>query len=199
MASKSATQPDYFSLQIAEAKRFHIPPGPLNSKSLTVVSGGCEHCSPHYKIQRPGFPYLGVEFVAQGRGKLTLNGNSCDLAAGIIFTYGPGIPQEILSDPRDTLVKYFVDFTGNPAKEIVDQYGPLPGTVAQTTDPSSIISIFDDLIRNGLRDTPFSARITSAILEHLLLKIAETTIPLGSAGLPAFATYRRCRQWLCRH
>jgi AraC-like DNA-binding protein len=192
MAIRPGTQPDYFSLQIAEAKRFHMPPGPLKTKALTVVSGGCEHCSPHYEIQRSGFPCWGMEFVAQGRGKLTLNGNSCDLAAGTIFTYGPGIPQEIRSDPHDTLVKYFVDFTGKRATEILDQYG----TAVQTSDPSAIISIFDDLIRNGLRDTPFSARITAVLLEHLLLKIAETAIPLGSAGLPAFATYRRCRQWI---
>jgi AraC-like DNA-binding protein len=60
--------------------------------------------------------------------------------------------------------------------------------------PGEVMAVFDELIRNGLCDTPFSGRIATAILEHLLLKIAETAIPNGSSTSPAFATYQRCRR-----
>jgi AraC-like DNA-binding protein len=61
------------------------------------------------------------------------------------------------------------------------------------------MNIFDDLISNGLRNTPFSGRIAVLQLDHLLLKIDETKIPFGSSATPAFASYRRCRQWIEDH
>jgi AraC-like DNA-binding protein len=199
MGSTPAEQPNFFSLQIAEARRFHIDLNPPKDALLSVVSGGCEHCSADYEIHRASFPYFGIEFVTQGRGKLTLDGRSYDLVPGTVFAYGPRISQDIISDQRERLVKYFVDFTGKHAKRLLDQYGPRPGHVVQTSAPGEMIALFDELIRNGLRSTPFTPRIGAALVEYLILKIADTTIPLGSFGTPAFATYRKCRQWILDH
>ena len=56
--------------------------------------------------------------------------------------------------------------------------------------------LFDDLIRTGLRGTPFSARMAEVLVKYLILKIAETAIPLGATDSPSFATYRRCQQYI---
>jgi AraC-like DNA-binding protein len=54
--------------------------------------------------------------------------------------------------------------------------------------------VFDDLIRTGQRQTPFTSRICRTILEHISLKVAETAVPLGTIGSAAFETYQQCRQ-----
>ena len=188
------SEPDFFSLQIAEARRFYTDLRPAKDVPLAVVSGGREHCASNYEIHRSTFPFFGIEFVAQGRGTLTLNGATYVLSTGTLFSYGPGIAQDIAADPDETLVKYFLDFTGKRAARFLEQYGPRPGQVAQTSAPGEVMAAWDEIIRNGALATPFSGRIAAVLLEYLLLKIAETAIPYGTSGTPAFATFRRCRQ-----
>ena len=191
--------PDFFSLQIAKARRFHMDLRPPRDVPLAVISGGCEHCSSNYEIHRSTFPFWGIEFVAQGKGTLTLNGKLHPLTPGTLFSYGPDIPQDIVADPAETMVKYFIDFTGKRARSLLERFGPPPGSVVQTSAPGEVMGAWDEIIRNGQRDTPFSPGIAAVLLEYLLMKIAETAIPFGTSGTPAFATYRRCRQWIEEH
>jgi AraC-like DNA-binding protein len=199
VTNKASRPPEFFSAQVAKARRFYLDLKPSRHGPLTVVCGGCEHCTPDYEIHRSGFPYWSIEFVAQGKGTLRLKGRTYPLGPGTLFSYGPRISQDICSDPHETLVKYFVDFTGKQAEPLLRRYGPAPGHVLQTSAPGEILDLFDDLIRNGLRDTPYSPRISVVLLEHLALKVAEAAIPYGSAGTPAFATYRRCLQEIEDH
>lgn len=192
-------QPGFFSTQIADSKRFHLELNPPAQVELAVVSGGREHCSPDYEIHRASFPFCAIEFVAEGRGKVVFDGTAHEIHAGSVFSYGPCTSHAIHTDPQDRLVKYFVDFTGSRASALLQSLGPQPGLVVQTSVPGEVLALFDDLIRNGLNHTPFSPAIAAVILEHLLLKIAETTIPSGTSGSPAFATYRRCRQYIHEH
>jgi AraC-like DNA-binding protein len=196
---EASQQPEFFSVQIMEARRFCLDLNPPPGTRLAVVCGGNENCALDYVVRRSTFPYWGIEFVAQGQGRLTLAGRSHELAAGTVFSYGPDIPQEIIPDSRGTLVKYFVDFTGTEAEPLLQHYGPVPGSVIQTSAPNEVLALFDSLIREGLSGTPLGPQITTAILEHLILKIADTAIPAGAADTPAFSTYRRCQRYLEAH
>ena len=191
--------PGFYSAQISDARRFHLELEPPRATPLAVVAGGRENCAPNYEIHRPSFPFWGLEFVAQGHGTVAFGAQRLAILPGSLFGYGPATPHDILTDARNPLVKYFVDFTGTRAATLLPRHGLHPGTVIQTSAPGEIMAILDDLIRTGLHYTPFSGRIAAVILEHLLLKIAETSIPNGSAATPAFATYRRCRQHLQDH
>ena len=193
-AMNNEQAPEYFSLQISEAKRFYLDLKPSRGAPLAVVSGGCEHCAPDYVIHRESFPFHSIEFVAQGRGTLTLNGRRHELTAGAVFSYGPEIPHRIVSDPERRLVKYFVDFAGSEAGPLLRLHAPRPGRMIQTSAPGEMMALFDTLIREGLRNTPYTGRIAALLVRHLALKAAETALPAGSAASPAFATYCRCRQ-----
>jgi AraC-like DNA-binding protein len=189
-------EPEFFSIQIAEARRFCLDLNPPRNVRLAVVCGGIEHCAPDYVVRRSTFPYWGIEFVAQGRGRLTLAGHAHELMAGAVFSYGPGIPIEIVPAGGATLVKYFLDWSGREARMLLERFGPAPGTLIQTSAPNEVVALFDNLIREGLRGAPLSARIVVAILEHLIMKISESAMPAGSADSPAFSTYRRCQRFL---
>ena len=191
--------PDFFSSQVTRARRFYLDLKPVAGERGVVVSGGCEHCAPDYEIHRRSFRYLSIEYVSSGRGELTLDGNHHDLNPGTVFSYGPRIAQNIRTDPDDRLAKYFVDFVGDEPRELLDAARLSPGRLMQTSAPGEITALFENLLRNGERDTPYSARICAAILEQLLLKLAETVMPPGSTTSAAFLTYRRCRQYIEDH
>src|SRR5208283_1994210 len=102
---------------------------------------------------RQNFPYYSVEFLARGKGSLTLAGQDHELRPGTVFSYGPGIAQEIVTDPSDLLIKYFVNFTGTRAPDLLSPPGLAPGSVRQVASPGEIQDLFDDLVRNGLKAT----------------------------------------------
>jgi AraC-like DNA-binding protein len=191
--------PEFFSPQVREARRFYLDLAPPPTEPMAVVCGGCEHCAPDYAIHRGSFPYYSLEFVAQGKGQLTLADETYPLSAGTVFSYGPNIPQRITTDPADPLVKYFVDFCGARAVELLGQHAPQPGSVGRVFAPAEIQAAFDELIHNGLKATRFSSRVCAVLLEYLILKIAESLMPWEAAQTPAFATYQRCRQYLQAH
>ena len=122
--------PEFFSLQVREARRFYLDLAPPPDSPLAVVCGGRESCAPDYAIRRPTFSYYSIEFVSRGKGSLTLDGSTFSLFPGAVFSYGPGVAQDIVTDPDEPLEKYFVDFTGSEAPELLRRHGLPPGSFA---------------------------------------------------------------------
>jgi AraC-like DNA-binding protein len=187
-------KPAFFSAQVREARWFYLDLAPSPEAPLAVVCGGCEFCQADYAIHRGTFAYTAIEFVAQGRGRLALAGQSCDLLPGSVFTYAPDVPHDITTDPRQALVKYFVNFTGRRGLELLQQHGLTPGSRGRVFAPVEVQEVFDRLIENGLKGTRYSSPLCAALVEYLILKIAESLVPGEAAPTPAFATYQRCRQ-----
>ena len=65
---KKTQEPDFFSKQVTDAKRFFIEGASDRSTKIKVVCGGCEQTHPDFKIDRESFPYFSLEFVAKGKG-----------------------------------------------------------------------------------------------------------------------------------
>jgi len=196
---KAASVPEFFSAQVSEARRFYLDLNPSRARSLVVVSGGCEHCTPDYSIHRSTFPFYSVEFVALGRGLLKLKGREHQLQPGRIFSYGPGVRHDITADPAEPPVKYFVDFAGTRATELLRRCGLPPGSVAQIFPPNEVQSIIEELICAGQRGSPRSPELCGKLLECLLLKAAEARAPLAGAETLSFTTYQQCRQHIQGH
>ncbi len=188
------SSPEFFSPQVHDARRFYLDLAPHARQPLAVVCGGFEVSTPDYSIDRVGFPYHSVEFVAGGKGTLVLAGQAIPLVSGTVFAYGPDVAHRITTDRNDPLAKYFVDFTGRRAARLLQQCGLPPGESGRVFAPSEIQRIFDDLIQNALRPSRLTAQLCKALLEYLLLKIAESLSTWEAAQTPAFATYERCRR-----
>jgi AraC-like DNA-binding protein len=192
-STSRSRKPAFFSAQVREARWFYLDLAPPGDVPLAVVCGGCEVCQADYAIHRGTFAYTAVEFVAQGRGRLTLAGQSCDLLPGSVFSYGPDVAHDITTDPQQPLVKYFVNFTGQRGLDLL-QHGLPPGSRGRVFAPVEIQDVFDHLIDNGLKATRFSSQLCGTLAEYLIVKIAELLVPGQAAQTPAFATYQRCRQ-----
>ncbi len=196
MVSGRTETPEFFSDQVLEANRFYLDTHVRARQPLTVVCGGCEHCRPGYRIDRSDFPFYSIEFVARGRGTVALRDSKHALSAGTVFSYGPGIAHVITTDAGNPLVKYFVDFVGPGAGRMLSKYGPTPGHVVQVVSPEVILRIFDDLIRNGQTDSPYTPMLCSTIAQQLVLKIAETAVAEHAHATAAFSTYQSSREFI---
>jgi AraC-like DNA-binding protein len=196
MPAARRSAPDFFTSHIREARRFYLDLAPPARQPLAVVCGGVEHLAPDFSVDRVTFPYFSIEFVARGKGTLVLSGETVRLLPSSVFAYAPGVPHKIATDSDDPLVKYFVDFSGRRAAELLRQCGLAPGRSGRVLSPGEISRVFDDLIKNGLKSTGLTSQICATLLEYLILKISESLSTFEAAESPAYATYERCRQYI---
>jgi AraC-like DNA-binding protein len=199
-AARSAPPPpEFLSAQVTDARRFYLDLKPRSTRELTVVCGGWEECAPDYTIDRAGFPYLSVEFVASGHGELVLNGRTCPLGPGSVFTYGPGIPHRIRTSPDARLGKYFVDFHGTRARRLLRDAKLAPGTVVELGASTEVRHAFDTLVRLGLQHDRHTTRACALQLELLLLVTMRALQPGTPSERRSLASFERCRQHLDAH
>jgi hypothetical protein len=65
--------PEFFSADVAEARRFYLDLRPPKGRPLVVVCGGLEHCTSDYAIHRETYPFYSIEYVTvNGEGDSTL-------------------------------------------------------------------------------------------------------------------------------
>jgi AraC-like DNA-binding protein len=196
---RAASTPDFFSTKVARARRFHLPFKPLTTPGLAVICGGLEYTVPEYSVQRPSFSFYAIEYVVRGMGRVKLGGHSGTLQAGRVFSYGPGLSQEITGDPSDPLVKYFVDFAGSQAPELLHSCALAPGHFSQVHPASALQPLFDELIQAGLGVRRDSSKLCAKLLECLALKIKLDIVPLEGVNTLAFSTYENCLRYIGRH
>jgi AraC-like DNA-binding protein len=191
--------PAFFSAEVADARRFYLDLNPPRQRKLIVVCGGLERCTPDYAIRRETFPFFSIEYVARGRGEVKLKGRSFSLQPGRLFSYAPGIAHHITGDAADPLVKYFVDFAGTRAAELLRACGLSPGSGAEVFPASALQPLFDELIQAGLAAQRESAGLCEKLLECLALRIAMARAPFADADTHAWATYQQCRRHIEQH
>jgi AraC-like DNA-binding protein len=190
----SKSTPEFFSTDVAAARRFYLDLKPRKNLPLVVVCGGLEHCTPNYAIRRDSFPFFSFEYVARGSGEVKLKGGTFPLQPGRLFSYGPGIPHHIAGAAASPLVKYFVDFTGTKATQLLVSCGLSAGQVSEVFPANVLQSLFDELIRVGSQARRDSAVLCAKLLECLALRIVGAHAPLAGTDMLAFTTYQQCRR-----
>lgn len=194
-----ASAPEFFSPDVVTARRFYLDLRPPKQRRLTVICGGVEQCTPDYAIHRTNFPFCSLEYVARGHGTVQLDGQRYELHPGRLFSYGPNVPHDILGNPTDPLVKYFVNFAGSGAAELLRSCELSPGNVAQVFPPDTLTALFDELIQSGQRGGRDDTELCIKLLECLALKTTEARAPLAGVETLAFTTYQDCRRHIDAH
>jgi len=199
MTQRATTLPAYMSSEVAEARRFYLGQPKRREGEPCVVSGGWERSAADYRIERAGFPYFTLEFVARGRGTLRLRGRNHALARGSVFTYGPGVAHAITPDPAEPLSKYFVNFAGPGAEAAVRASGVALGTCQTVTAADEVQAAFEQLLFVGRRGTKTAARIAALQGRILLLLVSEVRQPGTARSNHALHRFLRCQQHLEQH
>ncbi len=186
--------PTFVSQQVQQARRYFFDLNADINATLAIVCGGCERVKPDYVIQRSDFPFFCLELIAAGEGEAILNGERCALYPGVIFSYGPGVPHTIRTSPERPMLKYYIDFTGIEAPNLLASCGLPPGAHLHVNPVEEVIQVFDNLQRDSASEHPVAGDICLTLLKLLALKIRERAISAPSAEPKSLASYRRARQ-----
>jgi AraC-like DNA-binding protein len=186
-------EPDYFSRQVTNARRWFLSLPRPKDLGIIPVSVGCERCLPDFEVQRDDFDFHCIEFVVEGKGSYELKKESFNLRPGSVFTYGPGVAHRICTDGEKPMLKYFLDFGGSDSGRLMKEYQLEGGRCIQITDLHEVIELFELMIRNASSDAKHSLRICSLLVEMLMCKIVEKSIPSGGVDSRALTTFQRAR------
>ncbi len=189
-----AKEPDYFSTQVTDARRWFLALPKPKDKGLVTVSVGCERCLPEFVVERETFEFEALEFVAEGEGTLYLNGQRHVLRPGSVFSYRQDVPHRIENTGQRPMLKYFLDCGGQLARRRFDASTAGGGRVVQVGSVAEIVELFELLINNAMSESDLSERICATLVEALLLKVSEKTIEGGAADSRAWLTYERVRR-----
>lgn len=146
---------------------------------LTLLCAGRECCLPDYHVARTEFPCLLIEFVVEGKGKLRVDDQICDLFPGRIFSYAMSSSHDLWAETADPMTKYFAAFQRTQESSLSSELGMTPGEIRWTRDLSAVQALFDELIREGQRSGRLHNEITSHYLELILLKGADAAVASG--------------------
>jgi len=195
----SETKAPFISTQITSGEYYYLNLNPGKQAGETVVCGGREQCAANYRIERDGFRYPTIEFVAAGKGRLTIHGTRYELRPGMVFHYGPRTPHLIETDPDHPLLKNFVSFTGHELTEMLKHSVFRRGIPLYASRPFRIRSIFENLISTGNVQSRNRDALCVLLLRQLILVADDTAMDAATAASPAWQTYLRCRQHIERN
>jgi AraC-like DNA-binding protein len=160
--------------EVSEGEYFFLALAPRSIGPTTVAFGGRERCDERYRVERMGYPFFGLEYVAEGEGQLTWEGaEPRPLRPGAIFAYGPESRFRSAARPGRPLLKYFVCFTGRGVRATLDAQGPLIGHALDLARHGEVREIFDWLVREGGEHGRWTRPVCDRLGELLVLKIAE--------------------------
>jgi AraC-like DNA-binding protein len=182
------------SLQVSQSRYCHLEKRIEHSQSgLHVACAGHESCRPDYSVQRSTFPCYGLEYVERGSGTVWLDEQSFPLRAGVLFIYGPTTRHYIVSDPKNPLSKYFVDFFGREAAGLLRAGSVAPGTAMQIPDLESCRALLEMMLSEGGRGLRTTSHICVNLLRILILKTAGAQIPSAVKDTGPTQTFEACR------
>ncbi len=188
--------PSFISKQVTQARRYYFDLDPPHGHDTQIVCGGCERVRADYAVNRSGFPFYTIEFVAEGRGALELSGEQHRLAPGMIFAYGPGIAHSLRCEPASPMLKYFVSFVGEAAGALLAGSALRLGGALHLSGFQEVLEVFELLQREGAHDRRLGPRLCAALLPVLIIKIDEHALCSGPSEPQALETYQRAKRVL---
>jgi AraC-like DNA-binding protein len=170
-------QEPYFSENVQNENRFilnlhHLKTEDTEKQDFEVVSGGREDCGEGYKIERDGFPYPSLEFVASGTGTLQHSGKHITLKPGSCFFYNHSMPHHIVANEGSKMRKYFLNFNGSFAQQFISSYFSHNPPIVQCRETILIIQTFDELIHYAKDPNPAGQKLCLETAKMILRKIA---------------------------
>ena len=184
----------FISKQVLAGEYYFLNMCPGKGTAGTVVCGGLEHCNPRYRIARNSFKYHSIEYVTAGRGEWGVNGKRFPLRPGAVFYYSPTTRHEIIADPKQPLVKHFVDFCGPRFTRLLERPPLASHEPCTFTGTMQLRELFENLQQSGRGTGAHTQEICACLLELLILQVAEHALSQDDAESPAQHTYRRCRE-----
>lgn len=188
--------------QVAESRTFFLQLGGPWKERVTVALGGWERCRPDYSVARDRYPYVVLELVVGGRGRVVLDGSEHRLEAGTCFASGQKTACRIETEADEPLEKFFFALAGGGVTRALAKAGLLHGRARRAATLGELRELAEDITREGRRHGSAAPAICARLAEVLLLKIGEepaqvTSTSFGTEG--ARENFERCRALIDQH
>ncbi len=190
--------------QVAESRTFFLQlAGPWRER-VSVALGGWELCRSDYRVARDRYPYVVLELVVGGRGRVSLDGSEHRLEAGVCFASGQRTACRIDTTPDEPLEKFFFALAGAGVTRALTQAGLLHARARRVAALGELRELAEDITREGRRHGAAAPAICARFAEVMLLKIGEEPARAASARLGANAegareNFERCRALIDQH
>ncbi len=192
---KMKNLPPFVSTQVESARRYFLNLAATTDGPLRVVCGGTERTRNDYLIERETFPYHCIEFVAEGNGMFQRSHRSEQISAGSVLCYSPSTPHRISGDGASSMLKYYVDFVGAEASDLLNQAGFSERISRRVAEPSEITDLFEGLHRDAESDHPLAEEVCACRLRLLLLKLSAMSDWTGGHLSQSEKTFRAAKAW----
>jgi AraC-like DNA-binding protein len=187
---------------VTQTRRFFVSDWEEQSPSnqrLCLVGGGCEWCAPDFTIDRCRFPYVAIEMVWRGKGRVRLSGQSFEVGPGHAYIFDSTTDHRIQSDSSEPMVKFFFNFAGPRIRSVLRDLELNAGECFRLGHPERVTALFEETLDHALKGTRLGLTAAAAAVEHAIVLFAEQRHAPASRHDPAHGTYLRCRDHLLRH
>jgi AraC-like DNA-binding protein len=194
--------------QVAESRTFFLQLGGPWRERVTVALGGWERCRADYRVERDRYPYVVLELVAGGKGRVSLDGMEHRLEAGVCFASAPRTRVRIETEAEEPLEKFFFALAGPGVARALTRAGLLHGRARRVAALGDLRELAEDITREARRHGPAAPAICARLAEVLLLKIGEEPARAASLDLAAGRgggadgareNFERCRALIDKH
>ncbi len=145
-----------------------------NPNEFLYISG-YEECGPLYDLRRQTFPYLTLEMIVRGGGKLVLNERKFDIHPGFCFCTGPDISFHLQSSKTRPLTKYFIAFGHEVASSDIRSNRLYPGFVYTDANPAMLEKWNELILEEGISQSAESAKNVMSLVHVLVRKIRPSS------------------------
>lgn len=205
IGSRSPGDDALLATQVADSRTFFLQLSGAWPERVSVALGGWERCRPDYAVERRRYPYVVLELVVGGQGRVSLDGTTHRLETGVCFASGPRTACRIDTDADSPLEKFFFALAGPGVTRALTRAGLLHGRARHSAALGELRELAEDIIREGRRHGPAAPAICARLAEVLLLKIGEEPARAASLGRGGPATegarenFERCRALIDKH
>lgn len=188
--------PNFISRQVIRGNYFFLNLLPDPEVSLSVTCGGLEDCGKTYLVDRKNFQYFGIEYVVSGQCSVCIDNKCEQLHAGSLFCYAPDSSVLIKNSGEQPLVKYFFDFTGKDAHELIEKRFLENTEFLNIPHLSWIPENMKQLLETG-KSGDKRAEESCVLLLRLILKQVQDYAPTNKIALSiSFSKYRQAQDFI---
>lgn len=196
---RSSQSPDFVSQQVIESRYLFLDLSVKPRSGFAVTCAGREACEPDYRIERDGFHYHAIEFVRSGSVELSSGGEVYRLESGSVFAYNPDSKFTLKACGEEAPVKYFVDFAGNDAAQLISACGLRDGSPLVVSPQQELRELFDQLVDCNRHPTHVAQEMADLLSRLILLRIRQDGRVAGPVHKDSYATFARCRDYMREH
>ena len=198
-ATITATYPEFLSQNVVEGKYYVHDHESHKNSDVRVACAGMEVCQQTYSIDRKGFKYFAIEYIASGSCELELNGEKHEISSGCCFVYGPNTPHKITSVGESSLKKYFVDFDGADALVRMKEFNLFEGTMFYIGEQRWVQDIFDQFVESGELPRNEATPLVKQLLKLLFVRLRIDQQKPGIMQSFSNETFTHCWRYIHEH